>query len=399
MATKADGTAVIIGAGQAGITLAISLREKGWVGDIHLIGTEQGLPYQRPRLSKGYVLGTENETDLQLSSEAALRRDRIDFRPGRTAVTLDTMRRVVRLDDGAALRYTAAVLATGASPRELPLPGARLPGIHTLRTVADADALRTALRAARDVVIVGGGFLGLEIATIARTAARVTVLEGAGRILLRAISAPTAERLRERHESQGVRTLTGVGIAGFEGSDRVERVVLADGMAIAADTVVVAVGAAANTELAERAGLAVDRGIVVDESLRTSGPRVFAIGDCAVFPSPLLGAPVRLESVQNATDQARFVAALLTGAGEGAYRALPWFWSHQAGGTLQIAGLAVPEDDAVVVEETADSLVVHRERHGRLVAVETIDNPRAHVRARRLLNQTEVATVLSAETR
>lgn len=382
--TVADA-AVIIGAGQAGVTLATSLRERGWAGSIHLVGDEDRLPYQRPPLSKGYVLGSESERDLVLGSTAAFVRDDIDYRPGRTVEFLDTAARLARLDDGTEFPYTAAVFATGATPRALSLPGADLQGVHVLRTIADADALRASLAAARHVVIVGGGFLGLEVATAAAEHAEVTVVEGLERILLRAVSAPIAARLRALHEARGVRILTGAGIDGIDGTERVESVRLRDGATIRADLVLVAIGADPNTDVAERSGVPVDGGIVVDASLRSAVADVYAIGDCARYPNAFLGGPARLESVQNATDQARFVAGLLLGERVGTYQALPWFWSHQAGANLQIAGLALPGDDTIVAEDDGRGLIVHRYREGALVAVETIDNPRAHVRARRSL--------------
>jgi 3-phenylpropionate/trans-cinnamate dioxygenase ferredoxin reductase subunit len=382
--TATSESVVIIGAGQAGITLATTLRERGWAGTIHLVGDEHRLPYQRPPLSKGYLSGTDGESDLHLSSTAALRRANIDYRPGLVVERLDTSARVAFLERGMAIEYSTAVFATGAAARPLPLPGRELQGVHTLRTVSDSDALRRSLADSHDIVIIGGGFIGLEIASVAPPDTSVTVLEGHERILLRSVSEPIAKRLTRIHQARGVRIVTGANILALEGEKRVARVRLGD-TALSADLVLIAVGAEPNTYVARRSGLDVDGGIVVDENLRTQEPTVFAIGDCARFPNQYVGTTTRLESVQNATDQARYVAGVILGEEEGPYRALPWFWSHQGGVNLQVAGLSVHSDTAEVVADDGTALTVHRLRNNTVVAVETIDNPRAHVQARRSL--------------
>jgi 3-phenylpropionate/trans-cinnamate dioxygenase ferredoxin reductase subunit len=382
--TALPRTAVIIGAGQAGSTLALNLRASGWTGPIRLIGTEASVPYQRPPLSKGYLTGSQDHNDLVLTTAETLSREDIDFRPGLTVERLDTAASEAVLADGSRLPYDVAVLATGSAPRRLNLPGAELRGVHVLRNIGDADELQGGLRAAQHVVIVGGGFVGLEVATAA-SAAKVTVLEGASRILLRAVSAVVADRVTAEHRARGVEVRTSVGVAALEGEDgRVARVRLADGSAVPADLVLIGVGADAEVSVAEASGLPVEAGIVVDGFLRTSQPNVWAIGDCARYPGAYSDEPVRLESVQNATDQARYLAAALVEGPTGPYRNVPWFWSHQAGVNLQIAGLATPDDDAVVVED-GEHLVVERRRDGRVVAVETLDHPRAHVKARAAL--------------
>lgn len=386
MSVTGDGAVVIVGAGQAGATLATSLRERGWRGGIVLVGAEDRIPYQRPPLSKGYLLGTETDADLVLCAPVVLERDDIRYLAGCRVVRLDTDAHVAVLDDGATLPYAAAVLATGSVARRLPVPGADLRGVHALRTAEDADRLRAELVTARDVVIIGGGFIGLEFATAVPAGRSVTVVEAADRILLRAVSAPIAERLHGVHTRRGVRILTSSGIEQLREGEggRVSGVRLSDGSELPADLVLVGVGAAPSIAVAEASALDVDGGVLIDAHLRASAPDVWAIGDCARFPNAFTGSLTRLESVQNATDQARYVAAALTGAHPEPYRALPWFWSHQGGVNLQIAGLAAPGDDAVVIED-GDALIVERVRDGVVVAVETIDSPRSHVRARRTL--------------
>lgn len=320
------GDAVIIGAGQAGLTLAVALRDRGWEGGIHLIGEEDRLPYQRPPLSKGYLAGRECAEDLLLRSAEALARDRITTHLGRRVTAVDRAARRVDLDDGGALEYGALVFATGSAPRRLELPGSELAGIHAVRTAQDADALREDLAGGGDTVFIGGGFLNLEVAVEAVKHGRATVLEVAPQVLGRVLSREAANALAAYHAERGIEIRCGVEIVGLVGDDgRVTAVELADGSRIAATRVVLSVGALARDEIAAAAGLETAGGIVVDAGLRTEDERVFAIGDCARYPNSFAGASMRVESVQNATDHARHIAALLTGAGAGEYRAVPWF--------------------------------------------------------------------------
>lgn len=381
------GDAVIIGAGQAGLTLAVALRERGWEGGIQLVGEEGRLPYQRPPLSKGYLSGRENAEDLLLRSADALARDRITTHLGRRVAAVDREARRVELDDGGALEYGALVFATGSVPRRLDVPGGELDGVHALRTAEDADALREDLAVGGDTVFIGGGFLNLEVAVEAARHGQATVLEVAPQVLGRVLSRETATALARYHAEQGIEIRCGVEIVALVGDGgRVAAVELADGSRIPATRVVLSVGAVARDELAAAAGLETAGGIVVDAELRTGDDRVFAIGDCARYPSPFSGTSMRVESVQNATDHARHVAAVLTGGAGGEYRAVPWFWSTQGRRRLQIAGIAMPSDEARLVERAENgTLVVERLRGGALVAVETINAPAAHMRARRAL--------------
>ncbi|HWI30076.1 MAG TPA: FAD-dependent oxidoreductase [Microbacterium sp.] len=382
-----DRTVVIVGGGQGGLTLAVTLRECGWIGRIVIVDTEPGDPYQRPPLSKGFLTGDQTHADLVTRSRELLARDSIELLAGTTVIGIDRERRTVALDDGDPLAYDVLVLATGARPRALPLEGASAHGVHVVRTREDAESLLSALRRAADIVIIGGGFLGLELASAAAHFGRVTVIESAPALLGRSLSAPTARALAARHASDGTTLLLATGVARIVSADgHATGVELHDGREVPADLVIVSVGAQPNLELAAAAGIATADGIVVTGSLRTSDPAIYAIGDCANYPHPHVGEMVRLESVQNAVDQARHLAAALAGSGAGdVYAATPWFWSHQAGQNLQIAGIAVPSDDAVVVEENGRRLTVARVRDGLLTAVETLNSPRIHIRARKLL--------------
>lgn len=381
---------VIIGAGQAGLTAAMSLREKGWAGGIHLIGAEDRLPYQRPPLSKGYLSGTEAESDLALATDKTLADQNIDTHFGATATNIDREHQVVALCNGIQLPYRWLIFATGSQPRQLNVPGKELSGIHAVRTIHDADALRASFaEATGPTIFIGGGFLNLEVAVPAAEHGAVTVLEVAPQILGRVLSRPAANSLAQYHASLGVEIRCGVTIHRVLGDNgKVTGVEIDDGEVVPAQRVVLSVGAVARDELAFAAGLETAGGVVVDEYLRTEDPAIFAIGDCAVFPNTHAGTQMRVESVQNATDHARHVAGLITKTVDEGYQALPWFWSVQGERRLQIAGLASPEDEAQVVDQddTKGKLVVERYRTNRLVAVETINAPGPHMKARRTLS-------------
>jgi 3-phenylpropionate/trans-cinnamate dioxygenase ferredoxin reductase subunit len=379
---------VIVGAGQAGVTTALSLREAGWAGGIVLLGAEAGAPYQRPSLSKGYLAGHETDDDLLLRAPEALARDGIRYRPGVGVVALDRESHTLLLDSGETTGYGKLVLATGSRARRLSVPGMDLAGVGVLRSRDDSMLLRSRLAGAEHLVVVGGGFLGLEAAaTAAKAGVRVTVLEYETRLLQRVVGATAAAALAELHREHGVELRLGCAVEELVGDGTLEAARLSDGTALRADLALVAVGATPVTDLAERAGLTVADGIVVDGRLRTSDPDIFAIGDCARFPSRHVESDVRLESVQNATDQARFVARRLTGDESAmAYDSVPWFWSQQYDRKLQIAGLALPADGERMLPATrAGSLAVARVRDDRIVAVETINDPKVHLWARRIL--------------
>ncbi|GAA3552784.1 FAD-dependent oxidoreductase [Amycolatopsis ultiminotia] len=374
-------TVLVVGAGQSGFQAAASLRDKGFTGRVELIGDEPGVPYQRPPLSKGYLDGTAGDEQLRLRPEDFFAEKDIRLVPGRVA-EVDRAATRVRLEDGRRLDYDYLVLATGARNRTLPVPGADLDGVLMLRTRDDADRLRVSLEAARDVVVIGGGFIGLEFA--AHAGRPVTVVEAQDRLLARVASPEISEFFAEHHRAAGHTVLLGTGVTALHGAGRVEAVELSDGRRLPADLVVVAVGVLPETSLAEQAGLDVANGVVVDEHLCTGDPKIFAIGDCASFPCVQAGAATRLESVQNAVDQARSVAAAI--AGERApYDSLPWFWTDQTGAKLQIAGILSAADRTVVTgDREAGRFSVLSFRDDVLIAVESVNRPPDHIAARRL---------------
>ena len=381
---------VVAGAGQAGFQLAASLRESGFKDPITLVGDEAALPYQRPPLSKAYLAGKTDQEGLFLRPPGFFAEHAITHRPGLRAVAIDRAERRLQLSDGDSLPYDHLVLATGARNRPLPVPGADLEGVRQLRGLADADALKADIAAARAVVVVGAGFIGLEFAAVA--AARglaVTVIEAAERPMARAVSAEMGDFFRGAQEALGVRFAFGAGVTAILGRDgRATGVALADGRELPADLVLVGIGVLPNGDLAAEAGLPAENGVQVDAFLGTPDPAISAIGDCARFPTPFARGltaddTVRIESVQNAIDQGRCLAARLVGK-PAAYGALPWFWGDQGPHKLQIAGLSGPGDDSVV-RGSGNAFSVFRFRDGRLSAVESVDRAGDHMIARRLL--------------
>lgn len=378
---------VIVGGGQAGCELAAALRTGGYDGTITLVAEEPGLPYERPPLSKALLAGEVTADDIVLRPESFFHDRAIELLERRRVVSVDRAGRRVELDDGALLPYEHLVLATGARNRTLELPGSGLDGVVSLRTLADSLELRQRLEQARSVAIVGAGFIGLEVASVAATGGReVTVLELAERPMTRTTSAATSEFFAAAHRRNGVELLLGSALGALSGrSGRVTGVEAADGRRREADVVLVAVGVEPNHELAASAGLPIDRGVIVDQHLRTGDPAISAIGDCARFPCALWESPVLLESVQNAADQAHAVAARIVGRG-GAYSSVPWFWSDQAGLRLQLAGRTADADEVVVCGEVGASRFSSLcFRSGRLCGVESVGRPGDHVAARRLL--------------
>jgi 3-phenylpropionate/trans-cinnamate dioxygenase ferredoxin reductase component len=378
---------VIVGGGQAGHQLAISLREYGYDRPIAIIEHEDELPYQRPPLSKDYLFAGDEVADVAFAARGQYAEQGIEFLPGVRAEGIDRAHRVLVLDSGRNLPFSDLVLATGARARSLDVPGSALPGVHTLRSLSDARQLRVELARAGVVVVVGAGFIGLEFATgAAHLGLRVTVLERGTRILQRSLSAESADFLSQQHTATGVTIETGVSVSELTGrSGQVAEVRLPSGQTLPADIVLVGIGVEPNDKLAADAGLAVENGVVVDSYLRTSDPSIFAIGDVARFKSEFTPGLSRVESVQNAMDQARCVARTLTGDVR-PYRDLPWFWSQQAGLRLQIAGISTGYD-AAYVRSSEDRLKfsVFCYRGDRLVAVESIGQPKIHMQARRLL--------------
>lgn len=387
-------TIVIVGAGQGGYQVAASLRDNAFDGRVVLIGDEPGLPYQRPPLSKGYLTGDVTESGLRLRPGSFYANHNIELHDSTRVTDIDRAARRVRTASGEIFGYDHLVLATGARERPLQVPGADLEGVFGLRTLADSDRLRPPLETPREVVIVGAGFIGLELASIAaKRGARVHVLEVAPRPMGRAVSAVISEYFTEAHARHGVGILFGSAVERIVGNNgRATGVVTRDGVTLAADVVLVGIGIVPNVELASAAGLVTDNGIVVDAHLLTHDPAISAIGDCAAYPSRFADGRVRLESVQNAVDQARCVAARLTGK-SAPYDAVPWFWSDQGDLRLQIVGLTTGYDTTITrgnVESGKFSVFCFR--GPKLLGVESVNRPADHMAGRRLLAGTPELT-------
>ena len=377
----------IIGAGQAGFQAAASLRDTGFAGRIVLLGDEPVLPYQRPPLSKSYLAGQSGVDDLWLRPAEFYAKQQIDLVYGDPVTAIDRGQRRLRLASGIELSWDHLVFAAGARCRPLAVPGAELDGVLTLRTLADADALRQRLNEAREVVVVGAGFIGLEFASVALACgAMVHIIEVTRQPMGRVVSEPVSRFFTQAHIGWGAEVALGTGVVRILGArGRVSGVETTDGRRIPADLVLICIGVIPNAELARGAELAVDNGIVVDEYLVTSDPAISAIGDCANFPTPFAPVRVRLESVQNAVDQGRCVADRLAGRPT-PYQKVPWFWSDQGDLKLQIAGITVGHEVSVLRGDPADrNFSVFCFRGSRLIGVETVNRTADHVIARRLL--------------
>lgn len=377
---------LIVGSGHAGFQCAASLRQQGYRGRVILLGDEGQLPYQRPPLSKAYLLRKAGAADLLFRPEQFFRDQSIEFLAGHAA-GIDRARRCVLLEGGDSLPYDHLVLATGSRARRLTIPGADLEGVLPLQTMADADRLMAQLPDCRQVVVAGAGFIGLEFAAAACSLGlQVRVVDVARRPMSRVLSADTAAAFDAAHRARGVDFLWGTGVERLEGHGaRVAAAHTTDGRRLPADLVLVGIGATPRTELAAQAGLEIDNGICVDANLLTVDPHISAIGDAASFPCGDAKQRIRLESVQNATDQARAVAARLAGK-PGGYAAVPWFWSDQGDLKLQIAGLGEGSEEHVVLgDPAAHSFSVLCIAQGVLKAVESVNRPGDHMLARRLL--------------
>lgn len=391
MSAEAAAGIVIVGAGQAGVMTAEALRSGGYEGAITMLGDEPHGPYHRPPLSKAWMAGEMDAAQLVMRAPEMLARKNITLRTGVSVKAIDRSAQTVMLGDGSALPYTGLVLATGSTPRALPLPGGDAPGVLALRTRDDASAIADRLAACiaqqRPVVVIGGGFIGLEVAATARKKGlAVTVLEAAPRLLGRVLAPVLSDWYAELHRGHGVQLLLGAQVAAIEADAHgVTGVKLADGSIVPAGLVVVGIGVSANDQLAQAAGLACDRGIVVDACGRTSDPLIVAAGDCTARRLAD-GSLLRLESVQNATEQGKSAAAALLGQ-ERPFTATPWFWSDQYDKKLQMAGLSMGADGwAVRGDMAAGTFTVYHFKGEQLIAADSVNASKDHLLVRKLLD-------------
>jgi 3-phenylpropionate/trans-cinnamate dioxygenase ferredoxin reductase subunit len=382
-----ESTVAIVGTGLGGFQVAAALREQHFSGRIVLVGDEPHAPYQRPPLSKAYLLGAMDEARLAMRPAGFYQERQIELLTGKRAVAIDRTHRKLALDDESVIEYGHLVLATGARNRPLPVPGADLEGVHFLRTVDEARVIRERLGQAKRAVVIGAGFIGLEFASSARKAGLdVTVIDVADRPMARALSTEMGRIFTREHTAAGVKLLFNTQIMRILGEGgHVTGVETVEGLKIPGELVVIGIGVIPNVELAATCNLEVRNGILVDDCLLTKDPNISAVGDCTAHPNPYTSDVVRLESVQNATDQGRCVAARIMGK-RAPYHAVPWFWSDQGDLKLQIAGLMIGHDRVIMRGDPAGkSATVFCFCGERLIAVETVNRPADHMVARRLI--------------
>ena len=381
-------TIVIVGGGHAAGQAAASLRQENYEGEILVIGEEPHIPYQRPPLSKQYLSGEYGLDRVHLRPTRFYESKNIDVMSGVRVESIDPDRRRVACDDGAEFGYDKLLLATGARPRKLATAGADLPGIHYLRTIADVDAIKADFQPGRRIAIVGGGYIGLEVAAVAiKAGLAVTVLEMEDRILKRVTTPTMSAFYDDIHTEQGVEVRTGLRAESFAGSDRLTGVVCAGGDVVPADLAVVGIGIQPNVELAAAAGLDCNDGIVVDEYTRTSDPNIFAAGDCTNHPNPVLGRRLRLESVPNAMEQSRAAAANLADNPK-TYANVPWFWSDQYDLKLQMVGFSTEAERQVVRGDPATrQFAVFHFDGDALIAADAVNSAREFMVARQLVGK------------
>jgi 3-phenylpropionate/trans-cinnamate dioxygenase ferredoxin reductase subunit len=373
---------VVVGAGQAGSSLVVKLRNLGFEGKITLIGEENAPPYQRPPLSKKYLLGEMALERLYLRPQAFYGEHDIELRMGQAVTAVNANNKTITVGDDV-VAYDHLVLTTGSAPRRLPASiGGELDGVYVVRGLADVDAMAKEFQPGRNVLIIGGGYIGLEAAAVARKMGlNVTVVEMADRILQRVAAPETSNYFRQLHTSNGVKILEGIGLKSLTGDGRVSGAILSDGSELEIDFAIVGVGIVPNIELAELAGVVIDNGIKTDGLGQTSDPSIWSAGDCAslVFK----GQRIRLESVQNAIDQAEVVAANIAGTPT-EYEPKPWFWSDQYDTKLQIAGLNSGYDN-IVTRDSGGGISFWYYKGSELLAVDAMNDPRAYMIGKRLI--------------
>ncbi len=377
---------IIVGAGQAAAQSILTLTQKRYSGRVTVVGDEPYPPYQRPPLSKRYLSGELERRRLFIRPSAFYEQRGVTLTLGSRAERLEPDKQRITLGDGRELHYDNLLLATGSQVRRLDAPGAGLSGIHYLRTIADADRILCALATAKHLVIIGAGYIGLEVAAVARAhGASVTVLEAADRVMARVVCPEVAAFYRDVHEAAGVDIHCDTVVSGFAGDTHVTGVIADDGRRYPCDSVVVGIGIVPATELAEQAGIDCQDGIRVDEHACTSEPLIYAAGDCTNHPNALLGRRLRLESVHNAIEQSKTAALSLLGV-TAAYAQVPWFWSDQYDLKLQIAGISKGYDRVVLRgDPAARTFAAYYLREGRLIAVDAINSPKDFLLGKRLV--------------
>ncbi len=381
---------MVIGGSHAAVQLAISLRQNGWDGGITVISEENHMPYQRPPLSKAYLAGDSSKEQLALRAPAAYEKLDVNFMLGVKVKRIDVQAHQLELDNNQALGFSKLALCTGARVRPLPIPGADLRGVHYLRTMDDVTGIQQSAASAKTAVIIGGGYIGLETAaSLSKLGIAMTVLETESRLLKRVASETTSEFYLRLHRENGVDIRCNTMATALEGDSAVSGVVCGDGLKIAADMVIIGIGVIPNTELASDAGLEVDNGVLVNEFAQTSHPDIVAAGDCTNHPNAILNTRLRLESVPNATEQAKAAAASICGLDK-QYAELPWFWSDQYDVKLQIAGMNQGYTDAIIRGDKASrSFTVFYLKDNTILAADCINRPKDFMLAKKLILQAQ----------
>lgn len=378
---------IIAGASHAASMLAPTLRQQGWQGRIIVIGAEASIPYHRPPLSKDYLAGEKTLDEILIRPAKVYEKSEVEFILNTSVESIDRNDKSVRLSNNETLSYNKLALAVGSQVRKVNLPGVDLDGVFYLRDIRDVERIQPYISAGANAVIVGGGYIGLETAAVLnKKGMNVTVLEMMERVLQRVTAPVVSEFYTRIHGEEGVSIRCGVGVSGFRGNGRVAKVRCSDGSEFAADLVIIGVGILPNTALAEAAGLEVDNGIVVNDRAQTSDPDIFAAGDCTFHHNPIYDRWMRLESVQNATDQARVAAGAACGK-EVSYNAVPWFWSDQYDLMLQIAGLSQGYDEIVTRGDPAEgrSYAAFYLKQDKVIAVDAINKPQEFMFSKKLI--------------
>lgn len=388
------GSIVILGGGHAAVSVTGFLRQNGWTGAIHLISNEDRLPYQRPALSKSWLQGTLDASDLDLRPERFYTEQSINVRLNVSAERIDSSLRRVVLCDGTSLHYSHLIIAVGAKPRRLVIPGASLDRVFELRSVTDADRLKAMMRSGARLAIVGGGYVGLEVAAASRAlGVKPTVIEREPRLLARVASSEIAQFIERHHRTNNVALELDAAVEALEGEEgRVAAVRLTDGRYVACDMALVCVGIIPDDDLARKAGLACSDGIVVDQEARTSDPCIYAIGDCSSRPIPFSGGQGRLQSVPSAVEQARQAAASICGHSLPPSD-VPWFWSDQFDLKLRMAGIISGAVESVVRTDAPDSFsIFHLSADRRVKAVESVNAPSDFMAGKQMISRAQVVS-------